>query len=288
MKALVIGSSGQLGQALLTANVFDWNVTGLNRIICNVTDELTLRKTIMNSDCEIVINAAAYTAVDKAESETSLANLINGCAPGWMAEECQASGKAFVHISSDFVFGEGHSKPITIHAVTEPLSVYGESKLAGENAVQSAMPNSLIIRTSWVYSAKSNNFVNTMLRLMRERNELGVVGDQIGSPTRVQDLASAIIELAEKKAQGIYHYTNAGVASWYDFAIAIAEEAYAINLLPCMISVNPITTKAYPTPATRPHYSVMDKELTWHKLGKTAPHWREALRKTILEIAANG
>ena len=284
MKALVLGKSGQLGHALLTGDFPGWSLAGLDRVNCDVANETVVRETIKNYDCDIVINAAAYTAVDKAEGEAALAGVVNGKAPGWMAEECATSGKAFVHISTDFVFGQGHSRPISIDAPTCPLNVYGKSKLAGEEAVQSVMQDALIVRTSWVYSATGNNFMNTMLRLMKEREELGLVSDQIGTPTAVRDLATAIIGLAETKAHGIYHYTNAGVASWYDFAVAISEEAQGMHLLPSMISINAIPTSAYPTPAARPHYSVLDKEVTWKKLGKAAPHWREALRKTLLEI----
>jgi dTDP-4-dehydrorhamnose reductase len=287
MKALVVGANGQLGQALLNGKFAGWAFAGLSRENCDVSNELALRRALRENDCDIVINAAAYTAVDKAEDEGALVGLINGQAPGWMAEECAKSGKAFIHISSDFVFGQGHSKPISVDAPTSPLNVYGESKLAGEVAVQLAMKNALTIRTSWVFAATGNNFMNTMLRLMKEREELGVVDDQIGTPTAVGDLAAAIITLAEAKAHGIYHYTNSGVASWYDFAMAILEEAYAFGLLPAMIRINAIPTTAFPTPAVRPHYSVLNKEATWQHLGKAAPHWREALRKTLLEIDQN-
>jgi dTDP-4-dehydrorhamnose reductase len=287
MKALVFGSNGQLGKALINGNFPGWIFSGLNRKNCDVSNELAVRRALQENDCDVVINAAAYTAVDKAESEADLAGIINGEAPGWMADECAASGKSFVHISSDFVFGQGHSKPILVDAPTSPLNVYGESKLAGEKAVQSAMKNALTIRTSWVYAATGNNFMNTMLRLMKEREELGVVDDQIGTPTTVRDLAEAIISLAEAKAHGIYHSTNSGVASWYDFAVAISEEAYSLGLLPSMIRINAIPTTAFPTPAIRPHYSVLDKEATWQTLDKVAPHWREALRRTLLEIDHN-
>jgi dTDP-4-dehydrorhamnose reductase len=287
MKALVVGANGQLGQALLNGKFAGWTFAGLNRENCDVSNEPALRRALKENDCDIVINAAAYTAVDKAEDEGALAGIINGKAPGWMADECAVSGKAFVHISSDFVFGQGHSKPISVDAATSPLNVYGKSKLAGEKAVQSAMKNALTIRTSWVYSATGNNFMNTMLRLMKEREELGVVDDQIGTPTAVRDLAAAIITLVETKAHGIYHYTNSGVASWYDFAVAISEEAYSIGLLPAMIRINAIPTIAFPTPAVRPHYSVLNKEATWQTLGKAAPYWRETLRKTLLEIDQN-
>jgi dTDP-4-dehydrorhamnose reductase len=297
VKALVFGAAGQLGRALQAAmaakTAGDWKMQAVDRAACDIADEAAVKAVIADSDADIVINAAAYTAVDKAESEADLAMTINGLAPGWMAQACVASGKKLVHISTDFVFGEGHDAPIATDALTLPLSVYGATKLAGELAVHAVLPahgdsSALIIRTSWVYSATGGNFVLTMLRLMKERDELGVVADQFGSPTAAPDLAAAVIKLAGAGASGVYHFTNDGTCSWHEFAVAIAEEGVAAGLLSKAPIINAIPTSGYPTPAARPPYSVLDKQATWDKLGGPARHWRDALRETILEIKHHG
>ncbi|MFC4293247.1 dTDP-4-dehydrorhamnose reductase [Sphingorhabdus arenilitoris] len=288
MKALVFGGAGQLGRALQRAAGDEWQVDALGRSECDITDAAATTAAIANSGADVVINAAAYTAVDKAESEPALAQAINSDAPGVMAAACAASGKLFVHISTDFVFGSGHDTPIATDAPPSPLSIYGATKLAGERAVQAAMPGALIIRTSWVYAAQGANFVLTMLRLMKERDALGVVADQVGSPTAAHDLAQAVLALAAQKARGIYHFTNEGICSWHEFAVAIAEQGQAAGLLTQIPVINAIPTSAYPTPAARPAYSVLEKEATWTALGAPARHWRDALHETLWEITNNG
>jgi dTDP-4-dehydrorhamnose reductase len=285
MKALVFGGGGQLGRALVASNP---QMQGLSRSDCDITDEAAVRAAISQSGHDVIINAAAYTAVDKAENEAELAHRINGEAPGWMASGCAASGKKFAHISTDFIFGTGHGSPIAADAAPAPMSVYGHSKLAGERAVQAALPDALIIRTSWVYAAVGANFVRTMLRLMAQRDEISVVADQIGSPTNAADLAGAVTGLIAADARGIYHFTNSGAASWYDFAVAIAEEGHAAGLLQKIPHIIPIPTSAYPTPASRPAYSVLEKQATWDALGRHARHWRAALRTAISEIQTHG
>ncbi len=288
MKALVFGGAGQLGRALQANAGSGWSIKAIDLPECDITDQVSTKSMILSSDCDIVINAAAYTSVDKAENEPDLAKKINGDAPGYMAVACAASGKGFVHVSTDFVFGECHDAPIKPCAIPSPLSVYGSSKLAGEQAVQAAMPEALIIRTSWVYAAVGANFVLTMLRLMKERDELGVVADQIGSPTSAGDLARAIVKLAEAKTTGLFHFTNEGICSWHEFAQAICEEGIEAGLLDKAPTINAILTSAYPTPAKRPPYSVLEKSATWKALGSPARHWRDALHETILEIAQHG
>ena len=288
MKALVFGGAGQLGRALQAAAGDEWSVEATDLPECDISDRDAIQSRICGSDADIIINAAAHTAVDKAESEPELAQRINGDAPGYIAAACAEAGKKLVHISTDFVFGAGHDAPIAPDAAPSPLSVYGVTKLAGERAVHAVMPSALIVRTSWVYAAKGANFVLTMLRLMKERSELSVVADQIGSPTSANDLAHAIMALAKIDAKGIYHYTNDGICSWHEFAAAICEEALAAGLLETAPVIHAIPTSDYPTPAARPHYSVLDKKATWEKLGGPARHWRDALHETILEIRQNG
>ena len=288
MKALIFGGAGQLGQALQARAGNGWSMQAADLSECDITDRAATKAMIAASDADVIINAAAYTAVDKAESEPELAMTVNGTAPGWMAQACAASGKKFVHVSTDFVFGQGHSAPIAPSARPSPLSVYGATKWAGEQAVQAAMPGALIIRTSWVYAAKGTNFVLTMLRLMKERDTLGVVADQVGSPTAASDLASALLTLAQAGAHGTFHYTHEGICSWHEFAVAIAEEGVAVGLLEKAPVINAIPTSAYPTPAARPAYSVLDKQATWDILGGPARPWRDALRDVILEIKQHG
>jgi dTDP-4-dehydrorhamnose reductase len=288
MKALVFGGAGQLGQALQATDHNSWAIKAIGRAECDITNEAETRAIIASNDCDVVINAAAYTAVDKAESELELAQIVNGYAPGWMACECAKANKAFVQISTDFVFGVGYNTAISVNAKPSPLSVYGATKLIGEIAVKAAKPDALILRTSWVYAAKGSNFVLTMLRLMKERGQLSVVADQVGSPTAAQDLADAIIELVDAKAAGMYHFTNNGECSWHEFAVVICEEAIKAGLLEKAPVINAIPTSAYPTPATRPNYSVLEKQKTWDVLGGSARHWREALKETIMEIKKYG
>ena len=288
MKALILGSKGQLGRALQNSRLPGFEFAAVDRLECDISDEGAIHRTIQSSNADIVINAAAYTAVDRAENDRDLAHAINGVAPGWMAEACVAAGKKFMHVSTDFVFGMGHSRPIHTDATPNPINIYGKSKLQGEINVQTIMPNALIVRTSWVYGAQGNNFVKTMLRFMLEKDELGVVSDQIGTPTAVEGLAAALLSLAQSGSRGIMHFTDSGVASWYDFAVAINEDACAIGLLPQLIRISPIPSTAYPTAAERPSYSVLDTSATWQILGAHAPHWRVALRKILSEIKSHG
>jgi dTDP-4-dehydrorhamnose reductase len=186
------------------------------------------------------------------------------------------------------VFDGNSSRPYRPNDQVGPISVYGRSKLQGEDAVAAADPDALIVRTAWVYAAQGTNFVNTMLRLMRERDRLGIVADQIGTPTYAASLARALWTLAQAGATGIHHYTDAGVASWYDFAVAIEEEARDLGLLAQAVQVEPIATADYPTPARRPAYSVLDKSATWAALGGPAPHWRNNLRFMLRELKELG
>ena len=275
MKALVVGAGGQLGRALLRTTPAGAELVAFDRAELDITDRAAVERTIGESGADIVFNAAAYTAVDKAESEIDRARAINAEAVGYLATAAKAHGALFVHVSTDFVFGGNAGTPYTPETQTNPLGVYGLTKLEGEKA---AGKDSLIVRTAWVYDRDGQNFVNTMLRLMDERDMLSVVADQIGTPTLADDLAVALWKLAEAGETGVLHFTNSGVASWYDFAVAIQDEAVAAGRLARAIPVSPIRTVDYPTPARRPHYSVLDCSETYKRLGEPARHWRTALR----------
>lgn len=284
-KVLVTGAGGQLGQELLRTAPAAMACQGLSRAELDIGNAESVAALIKQHQPELVINAAAYTAVDKAESEPEQAMRINGDGAGHVAAACAAAGARLLHVSTDFVFDGSSSQPYKPQAPTAPLGEYGRSKLAGERAVMAALPGALIVRTAWVYSAFGANFVKTMLRLMAEREELAVVSDQVGTPTWARGLAAALWSAAEKpQLRGILHWTDAGVCSWYDFAVAIAEEGLAMGLLTRLPRVRPIPGSAYPTPAARPAYSVLDKGSTWEALDAEGEHWRVQLRKMLQEL----
>lgn len=288
MKVLILGGGGQLGRALGSTVPFGFEVRLLGREGCDITSRDQLDEAIGNATPNLVINAAAYTAVDKAESDIETAHLLNAVAPGYVASAARRAGARTIHISTDFVFDGEVARPRAPSDPTGPLSVYGRTKLQGECAVAKADPDSLIVRTAWLYAVTGTNFVNTMLRLMRQRTAVAVVADQVGTPTNASSLAGGIWSFASHRATGIYHYTDAGVASWYDFAVAIAEEAAELGLIASTIRVTPIATKDYPTAARRPAYAVLDKSASWKLLGEAAPHWRASLRANLQELLPNG
>lgn len=239
-----------------------------------------MRAALQREKPDLVINAGAYTKVDQAERDRDEAMAINGGAVGALTELCEEFSAKLVHFSTDFVFDGTQSHPYKMSALTNPINVYGESKLAGERATL-AEPHNLVIRTSWVYASQGRNFVKTMLELMASRDELAVVGDQVGTPTHALSLAAATWRLIDANACGLHHYTDAGVASWYDFAVAIQEEATALGMLKSSARVLPITAADFPTAARRPAYSVLDKTATWALLGAAARHWRLELRSML-------
>ncbi|MFN4357533.1 dTDP-4-dehydrorhamnose reductase [Sphingopyxis alaskensis] len=285
MKLLITGANGQLGQALQRAQAMmggDIDILAVSRAELDIGDADAVAAFVDAAKPDLLINAAAYTAVDKAESDIDAAFRINGDAVGYLSRAASAVGARFVHVSTDFVFDGEAGRPYRSDAPTAPLGVYGASKRRGEEL---AGAGALIVRTAWVYGCHGNNFVRTMLRLMAERDELRVVADQIGTPTWATSLAQAIWKLVAADARGIYHYTDSGAASWYDFAVAIQEEALAIGLLDRAIPVLPIPSSAYSTPARRPHYSILDKEATSALIG-APPHWRSNLRLMLAEVCA--
>ncbi|MBU0823380.1 MAG: dTDP-4-dehydrorhamnose reductase [Alphaproteobacteria bacterium] len=285
MKALITGANGQLGRALASHAPASIELIALTSAQLDISDRAAVDAAFIAHAPAIIINAAAYTKVDAAEEMPELVDRVNHLGVAHLAQAAQRSGARMVHISTDFVFDGMASHPYATDAPTAPLNVYGATKLAGERA---AGHNSLIIRTSWLYSAYGNNFVATMLRLMRERPELRVVDDQVGTPTSVLSLADALWRLAQTDNSGVMHYSDSGVASWYDFAVAILEDAIAIGLLDQPVDIIPIPSSSYPTPAKRPHYSVLDKRDTIEALGRAPPHWRTNLRDVLEAIKSDG
>ncbi|MDM3860658.1 MAG: dTDP-4-dehydrorhamnose reductase [Aphanizomenon gracile PMC644.10] len=285
---LLIGSNGQVGTELQHTLSSNYKVITVARPEIDLTQPEKLRQIIRETQPEIIINAAAYTAVDKAESEPENAHIVNTLAPQILAEESQKSGSFLIHISTDYVFNGNSNHPYQETDNTNPLSVYGQTKLAGEIAIQNICSQHLILRTAWVYGTYGkSNFVKTMLRLGKERPEVRVVADQIGSPTWARNIALAITQIIPQLASetaGIYHYTNSGVASWYDFAIAIFEEAEKLGFPLKIENIIPITTPEYPTPAKRPAYSVLACEKISKVLGTYSPHWRQELRLMLKEL----
>jgi dTDP-4-dehydrorhamnose reductase len=288
---LLIGSNGQVGTELQQILAQDHTIKAVARPTIDLTQPDTLRQVIREVQPEIIINAAAYTAVDRAESEPELATAINATSVQIIAQESKTLGAFLIHLSTDYVFDGKSSYPYRETDMTNPLSVYGQTKLAGELAIQQATPHHLILRTAWVYGIfGKSNFVKTMLRLAQERPEIRVVADQIGSPTWAKDIAIAIsqfIPQLNSEMAGTYHYTNSGVASWYDFAVAIFEEARQLGFEIKVPKIIPITTPEYPTPAHRPGYSVLACGKIAQVLGVNPPHWRQSCRLMLQESLHN-
>jgi len=285
VKILVTGAGGQVGQALLATAPKDLALVLCAHTDLDITDQRAVSAQMRQQAPQVVINTAAYTAVDRAESEPDIARKANCLGPRLLAAAARDIGARLIHLSTDFVF-DGHSSvPYPPEAPTHPLSVYGETKRAGEQAVLD-LPglDALVLRTSWIYAAQGRNFLNTMLRLMKANGTVRVVSDQVGTPTSAGSLAQMIWQLVRlPRLSGIHHWSDAGVASWYDFAVAISEEAAAIGLLSAQVEVLPIATEQYPTPARRPSYSVLDKS-SLSTLEVPLVHWRANLRRVLREI----
>jgi len=290
VRVLITGSSGQLGRALLESLPDGVHATGLDRKHCNLANPGQIRSVVLANCPDVIINAAAYTRVDAAESERDVAFQTNADGPRVLAEAVAETGGRFIQISTDFVFSGNQSRAYPPNACTSPLNVYGASKLAGEKYVLERLKAAAVVmRTAWVYSSNGSNFVRTMLRLMATRDSLNVVSDQIGSPTWARSLARAVWAAASKpEVGGILHWTDAGVASWYDFAVAIQEEALVRGLLVRPTSIRPISTadyvQQYPTSAARPEFSALDLRSTEEVLGIKPPHWRSNLRLMLNEV----
>jgi len=293
MKVLLTGAAGQLGQALLAARPAEVEMIATSRsggagmMALDLGDSSACRAAVLEHRPHWVINAGAYTAVDRAEGEPELAHAVNAGAPVAFARALAETGGRLLQLSTDFVFDGTQGSPYRPEQPVNPLGVYGASKAAGETAAQQLLPaqSLCILRTSWVYGPVGNNFVRTMLRLHRERAASGqpllVVADQVGCPTATPGLAQACWAAAMQGTGGIHHWCDAGAASWYDFAVAIGEIGTAAGLLPQAADVRPITTTDYPTPAQRPSYSLLDCITTRIALGLDAQHWRKALTEVL-------
>ncbi|MEO0725509.1 MAG: dTDP-4-dehydrorhamnose reductase [Bacteroidota bacterium] len=285
-KILITGAGGQVGQELLALQQQypDWAFHAPDRKELDICDTGQLRSVITELQPDYCLNTAAYTAVDRAEEELELAMAVNATAAEQLAQICRSTHTHLFHYSTDYVYAAGIGRPLREEDPTAPAGVYASTKLKGDQLVQAALPGATIIRTSWVYSSFGHNFVKTMLRLGEERDQLRVVFDQIGTPTYARDLARVSLQVIEQierddtTAQdlaGIFHYSNEGVCSWYDFALAIFELAG----IDCQVS--PIESHEYPTPAQRPHFSVLNKAKIKAVTGTSIPHWREALKECL-------
>jgi len=286
MKVLITGADGQLGKELQKSAPRTYEIFAHGAPALDITNIEKVNECINKISPHCIINTAAYTAVDKAEKEKDQAFKINAEGAANIAEAAASNNVRLVHISTDFVFDGNAGRPYKPDDIANPLGIYAASKYEGEIRINKIHKNSIIIRTAWLYSFYGKNFVKTMLDLMKDRSELKVVSDQIGSPTWGKELALFLWKLIKiPDVSGTYHWTNAGVASWYDFAVAIMEEALQQNLLSSPIKIIPITTNENPTPARRPPFSVLDNSDTWTMLGETAPHWRASLRCMLEEYS---
>ncbi|GKW31514.1 NAD(P)-dependent oxidoreductase [Pectobacterium carotovorum subsp. carotovorum] len=281
MRILLTGANGQLGRCFQDRLPAEWEILATDTAELDITEIEHIEQTVKQFKPDAIVNAAAYTAVDKAESEPELAAKINVTGPENLAVVASKQGIRLVHVSTDYVFDGNATEPYNEDSATNPLSVYGKTKLAGEQAVTQAAPEAIIVRTAWVFSEYGNNFVKTMLRLAKERNALSIVADQRGCPTYAGDLALAIIVLLEKNAEGgVYHYCGDQEVSWYEFAESIFDIAVDKSRLIDIPSLKPIPTTDYPTPAYRPTYSTLACDRV-KKLGISLSEWKNALQKTI-------
>ena len=283
LNILVVGSNGQLGSEIQELSQdYPYNFFFTDREELDITNENEVKEYSFRNNINIIINCAAYTAVDKAQNEQDFADAINNIAVGNLAQVAKENNIKLIHISTDYVFDGKNYKPYLEDDNTNPTSVYGQTKLDGENILKNINPfNSIIIRTSWVYSSYGTNFVKTMLRLGRERESLGVIFDQVGTPTYAKDLAQTILEILPQihnEKVEIYNYSNEGVLSWYDFA----KEIMRMAKLDCVI--NPIETKDYPTPAKRPHYSLLNKSKIKQEFGTIIPYWKDSLDECLRKM----
>ncbi|QIR15133.1 dTDP-4-dehydrorhamnose reductase [Shewanella aestuarii] len=295
MKILITGKGGQLASELQDTLPSSYQAVFLdsNELDITLFDQVALM--VETHKPVIIINAAAYTAVDKAETEQKAAYAVNDIGTKNLAQVASDKGIGLIHVSTDFVFNGNHFKPYTPEDVPSPISVYGDSKLKGEQKLLTCMPtNAVIVRTAWVYSKYGNNFVKTMLGLMNDRDELGIVYDQVGTPTWARGLALMIWGIIDEyfanssgttKASQIVHWTDAGVTSWYDFAVAIHEYAHKHGLLNKNVVIKPIEAKSYPTPASRPCYSVLNKSSAESLCKIESKHWQQQLELMIKSLA---
>ncbi|MGO9802495.1 MAG: dTDP-4-dehydrorhamnose reductase [Steroidobacteraceae bacterium] len=286
MRVLITGATGQLGRALAAAAPAGTQLKACSHAELDIADEAAVGALFRDFRPQLTLNAAAFTRVDEAERAAAAAARANAAGPRVLAGACRSAGSWLTHVSTDFVFDGRQGRPYEAGAQPNPLSVYGRSKLDGERAVMGELAaGSAVVRASWLYSA-TGGFAGRMLALMQGRPELKVVSDQVSAPTHAAGLAGVLWALSTRRAPGLWHWCDSGVASWYDFAVAIGEEAVRLGILTRAPAVTPIGTADYPTAAERPALSVLDKRATEKLLGITAPHWRTALRATLAGLAA--
>ncbi|EKS7867969.1 dTDP-4-dehydrorhamnose reductase [Bacillus cereus] len=279
MKVLVTGAKGQLGQDVVSLlKEQTWEVFGFGREELNITDEKQVSEKVLLIQPDIIIHTAAYTQVDQAESDEESAFKVNAEGTKYLAQAAEAVGAKFCYVSTDYVFDGTKDTPYKPDDQTNPQTVYGKSKLVGEQYTQEYCSKSYIVRTSWVFGLYGNNFVKTMLRLAEENKELGIVHDQVGSPTYTTDLARFIISLVQTDKYGVYHGSNSGVCSWYEFAKEIFKQS---NI---EIVVNPLKTGDFPRPAARPKYSVLDKGMIEENGFESLQNWKEALKDFLKKL----
>lgn len=285
---LVTGSDGQLGNEFQriaeTEEAHDFHFVDLDKL--DITDSLSVTRLFKELNPNFVLNCAAYTAVDKAEDEPDLAMAVNARGVQNLIDACEEVSSIFIHYSTDYVFNGKNYSPYKESDPVDPIGVYGKTKRAGEEAVINSMVSGVVIRTSWVYSSFGNNFVKTMMRLGNDRDNLNVIFDQVGTPTNARDLAQATMQILSQKEkligqQQVFHFSNEGVTSWYDFALEIFE------LCGIQCNVKPILTSEYPTKADRPHYSVLDKSKVKTHFGLEIPHWKQSLKQAVEEIISS-
>ena len=283
----MLGAGGQVGRAVVRTMGGPHEIIAKARSELDIADASQVGRAMTAARPDWVVNAAAYTAVDLAEDEPARAAAINDAAVGILADAAAGVHSRLLHLSTDFVFDGSSNRAYLPGDVPHPLSVYGATKLAGERRALASGAAAIVLRTAWVYAATGKNFVLTMLKLMRERDQVRVVSDQIGAPTWARSLGEVIRDLLEVQAPaGICHWTDLGVASWYDFAVAVQDEALARGLLPRAVPIVPIATKEYPTRATRPAFSVLDTTATRAAISTPALHWRHNLRMMLDELRA--
>ncbi len=285
MKVLVTGGKGQLARSLLATVPAEVQLLIPEEADFDLTSPQKMQAVMRDALPDCIINTAAYTAVDQAESDRESAYTINAEGPTQLAGLCAANAVRLVQVSTDYVFDGNGNRPWQPEDTPHPLGVYGASKARGEVGVREQLPTATIVRTAWLYSRHGSNFVTTMLGLLAERDELTVVDDQIGAPTWAVNLARILWAFVERPAPGIFHYTDAGVASWYDFATAIAEEGVALGLLEKSVRVLPTDTASFPRPAPRPAYSVLNCRSTHRHTGIAPEQWRVALRHMLTQLA---
>lgn len=289
-KVLVTGAQGQVGSELIKSAPSNFTVIGLKSNELDITNALQIKAAMAKYQPDLIINSAAYTAVDKAESDTEKAFSVNERAVELLALAAKEVDIPLFHISTDYIFDGKAKTPYKESDLVNPTSVYGSSKLAGEQALASVHAKHIILRTSWVFGANGNNFVKTMLRLGKERDELGIVSDQYGCPTSAASIASALWQLAlmynehSTLSWGVYNYSNSPTCTWYDFALEIFNQATSLKMLTDRPTVNAITTKDFPTPAKRPAWSVLDVTKIESLLGYKVPHWKEELSDVLRQL----